>query len=134
MVQFFADRPDLEASSTEYTLNRLMPPDVRVRALRRTAPDFLVTISAVSKVYHFCLDVNPEHNPLTHRFRMHVPKPLNLEAMKSAMTLMQVWEGVVCRSTSSACAELGANTAQCLEQPYCITMAHFRLLLWAGDS
>ena len=88
----------------------------------------------MSKVYHFCLDVNPEHNPLTHRFRMHVPKPLNLEAMKSAMTLMQVWEGVVCRSTSSACAELGANTAQCLEQPYCITMAHFRLLLWAGDS
>lgn len=57
---------------------------------RRTAPDFSVTMSAVSKTYHFSIDTNSEHDPITYRFRMHVPKPLDLEALREALAMIRV--------------------------------------------
>jgi tRNA pseudouridine38-40 synthase len=50
VVQLYSDHPDLEEQGLTYNLNRLLPPDVRVLSLLRTASDFNVTISAITKV------------------------------------------------------------------------------------
>ena len=51
VVQFYSDHDQLQqdAAGLVYKLNRLMPPDVRVKRLSRTAPDFVCTISATAK-------------------------------------------------------------------------------------
>jgi tRNA U38,U39,U40 pseudouridine synthase TruA len=117
VVQFYSDNPALDATALPFKLNRLLPPDIRVTFLRfvnalhlplissfhsfssqtfshcvsrKTAPDFSVTISARTKTYHFLIDNNEEHDPITHRFRMHVPKSLDLDAMKVAMNHIRV--------------------------------------------
>ncbi|GAX82556.1 hypothetical protein CEUSTIGMA_g9982.t1 [Chlamydomonas eustigma] len=89
VVQFYSDNSGLDGPGLAYKLNRLLPPDIRVVSLNKTAPDFIVTISAVSKTYHYYVDNAPEHNPIMRRFRMHVAKPLDLDAMRESMQLIQ---------------------------------------------
>ena len=50
MVQFYSDHAELDPQKMPYKLNSLLPPDVRVLSFARTAPDFIVTVSAVGKV------------------------------------------------------------------------------------
>ncbi len=75
VVQFFTDtEPD--ASKLHRRINGLLPPDVRAMAVRRTAPDFHVTISATGKASAWCgalvaLFRSPPCAPRTPRLTHH---------------------------------------------------------------
>eukprot|EP00798_Chlamydomonas_sp_ICE-L_P020358 gene20358-27122_t len=87
VVQFYSDQ--ILGPKFAYTLNCLLPRDIRVKHIYRTAQDFSVTCSALSKVYHYYIDNNEHHDPFTLPFRLHIYKPLNLEDMRAAAALMQ---------------------------------------------
>ncbi len=50
VVQFSCNRDDLDPNKLPYKLNSILPPDIRVVRVNRTAPDFSVTCSALGKV------------------------------------------------------------------------------------
>jgi len=89
VVQFYSDHEDLGEADTLYGINRLLPRDVRVLKLMRTAPDFNVTISATNKTYHYYIDTNMEHDVFMHRFRMHHRLPLDVARMREGAALLR---------------------------------------------
>ncbi|GIL62491.1 hypothetical protein Vafri_16701 [Volvox africanus] len=72
-----------------YKLNSVLPHDIRVLRITRTAPDFSVTCSALGKCYHYSLTNAEAHDPLRHRYAMHVRKPLDLVAMRAAAVALE---------------------------------------------
>ncbi|GLI71304.1 hypothetical protein VaNZ11_016446, partial [Volvox africanus] len=83
VVQFSCNR-ELDFDKMPYKLNSVLPHDIRVLSITRTAPDFSVTCSALGKCYHYSLTNAETHDPLRHRYAMHVRKPLDLVAMRAA--------------------------------------------------
>ncbi|KAG2443369.1 hypothetical protein HXX76_001730 [Chlamydomonas incerta] len=83
VVQFNCDR-ELPVDKLAYKLNAVLPPDIRVLAVRRTAPDFSVTCSPIGKTYHYNITNSEANDPLRHRYAHHVRKPLDLGAMRAA--------------------------------------------------
>ncbi|KAG2443316.1 hypothetical protein HYH02_009383 [Chlamydomonas schloesseri] len=87
VVQFSCDR-ELPGDKLAYKLNAVLPPDIRVMAVRRTAPDFSVTCSPIGKTYHYNITNSEAADPLRHRYAFHVRKPLDLGAMRAAAAAM----------------------------------------------
>lgn len=88
VVHFYSNHGNLESTNTVYKLNRVLPFDVRVKAIYRTASDFNATITAIGKTYHYYIDPQPEHDPMTFRYRLHHPSPLNMGVMREAAALL----------------------------------------------
>ncbi|GBF88550.1 tRNA pseudouridine synthase A [Raphidocelis subcapitata] len=89
VVQFHTNRPDwVDLEKFPARVNSLLPHDIRISWLAATAPDFNVTCSATGKIYHYSIDTGRAHNPLTHRHRMHVPRPLDVPAMRAGAALL----------------------------------------------
>jgi tRNA U38,U39,U40 pseudouridine synthase TruA len=44
----------------------------------------------IMQTYHYYVDNAPEHDPIMRRFQMHVAKPLDLQAIRGTMQLIQV--------------------------------------------
>lgn len=84
VVQFYTNQEELRANKLPYRLNAVLPIDVRVAYATRTAPDFNVTVSAIAKTYHYYIHTLPCHDPVTYRYRMHMPYPLDLAAIRAA--------------------------------------------------
>ncbi|KAG2492841.1 hypothetical protein HYH03_008995 [Edaphochlamys debaryana] len=87
VVQFCCDR-EHDTSKLPYKLNALLPHDIRVLRVSRTAPDFSVTCSPLGKTYHYSITNAETYDPLRNRYAMHVRKPLDLESMRTAAALM----------------------------------------------
>ncbi|KXZ50137.1 hypothetical protein GPECTOR_17g773 [Gonium pectorale] len=87
VVQFSCNK-DLDVSKMPYKLNSVLPHDIRVLRIHRTAPDFSVTCSALGKCYHYSVTNSEVHDPLRNRYAMHVRKPLDLAAMREAAAAM----------------------------------------------
>ncbi|GIL62490.1 hypothetical protein Vafri_16701 [Volvox africanus] len=88
VVQFSCNR-ELDLDKMSYKLNSVLPHDIRVLRITRTAPDFSVTCSALGKCYHYSLTNAEAHDPLRHRYAMHVRKPLDLVAMRAAAVALE---------------------------------------------
>lgn len=65
-------------------INAHLPPDIRVFSVRRAPPDFHARFSALGKQYRYQLWNHPVMNPLLRWMAWHVPRPLNLAAMRQA--------------------------------------------------
>ena len=68
--------------------NAHLPPDIRVVKAARTRPDFHARFDAVGKQYRYTLWNNPAHDPRGMRQQWHVPKPLDVTAMRRAAALL----------------------------------------------
>ncbi len=70
------------------SLNAVLPPDIRVRQVAPTRPDFHARRSATGKEYRYFIwngEVMPPHVRL---YRAHVREPLDLAAMRQAASLL----------------------------------------------
>lgn len=87
MVAHF-EVPRAECSMTPAKLmlaiNAWLPEDIRVLSASRARPDFHARFDASGKQYRYLVWNYPAHNPLIRRTAWHVPRPLNLEAMRRA--------------------------------------------------
>ena len=65
-------------------LNAWLPEDVRVLRAARVRGDFHARFNAVGKQYRYFVWNHAAMNPLIRRTAWHVPRPLNLEAIRRA--------------------------------------------------
>lgn len=65
-------------------LNAWLPEDIRVLAAARVRPDFHARFSATSKQYRYFVWNHPAMNPLLRHIAWHVPRQLELAAMRAA--------------------------------------------------
>ncbi len=66
--------------------NALLPHDVAVRQMTLAAPDFHARFSAVSREYRYTILNQEVRSPLEERYAYHYPHPLDVEAMRKALT------------------------------------------------
>ncbi len=65
-------------------LNAHLPADIRVLAASRARPDFHARFDATGKQYRYFVWNHPAMNPLLRHQAWHVPRKLNLAAMRAA--------------------------------------------------
>lgn len=75
----------LAAATVGRALNATLPPDIRVRAVADAAGDFDARRRATGKRYAYLVDAGSVAAPLLRRYAWHVPRPLDLGAMREAL-------------------------------------------------
>lgn len=65
-----------------FSLNALLPSDIRILDIAPVAPDFHARYSALSKIYHYHLHLDPIADPFTQLYRHQVFGPFDLEKLK----------------------------------------------------
>lgn len=68
-----------------FSLNGLLPRDIRIKSLHATSPDFHARFDAKRKVYHYHLHCEQFHDPSKRFYSYHVRPKLDIEAMKKAI-------------------------------------------------
>ena len=68
-------------------LNAWLPSDIRVLAASRADRDFHARFSARAKQYRYFIWNHPAMNPLIRHYAWHVPRPLDLKAIRRALPL-----------------------------------------------
>jgi tRNA pseudouridine38-40 synthase len=69
-------------------LNALLPADIRILSAARTCASFHARFGATSKQYRYQVWNAPFMNPLLHGRAWHVPRELDLAAMREAASLL----------------------------------------------
>lgn len=70
------------------TLNALTPPDMSVREIALAADGFDARRDATFRVYEYRLWTQPWRSAFWHRFTWHVPRALDLRAMRLAASMV----------------------------------------------
>ncbi|MGD1992005.1 MAG: tRNA pseudouridine(38-40) synthase TruA [Anaerolineae bacterium] len=71
-------------ATLQRALNAVLPPDIAVRTLGKTGADFHPRYDARSRHYRYTVYNHPVRSPLQRRTSLHVPQPLDVEAMQQA--------------------------------------------------
>ena len=69
-------------------MNRLLPPDIRIRSVDYAAPDFNARFSAKGKAYIYVVNTG-DLNPFTSRWSHYQPDFTQLDAVRDAMKLLE---------------------------------------------
>src|SRR4030095_3283437 len=69
-------------------INAHLPPDIRVRQVANAKADFHARFSARAKQYRYFVWNHASHHPLWQRWTWHVPRRLDLKAMRRAARLL----------------------------------------------
>ena len=80
-----------------YTLNRMLPPDIRILQVAEmpTSTDdpssipFHPTLASESKTYHYQLSAGPRIDPTTRRFQWHVGHQMDIEKLRAVAKILQ---------------------------------------------
>ena len=76
--------PRASTRKLSLALNAWLPEDIRVLAAQRAAKDFHARFDATGKQYRYFVWNHPAMNPLIRRTAWHVPRLLDLRAMRAA--------------------------------------------------
>ncbi|MFU8796866.1 MAG: tRNA pseudouridine(38-40) synthase TruA, partial [Dehalococcoidia bacterium] len=87
-VVSFRARSELDTMTLVRALNHYLPEDIAVKAAYRVSSDFNVRGRAVSREYHYRILNSTTRSPLSRRFALFVPRPLNVELMNEACRLL----------------------------------------------
>jgi tRNA pseudouridine38-40 synthase len=87
-VATFRSELAIEPRELRKTLNALTPPDVAVREVAPVPDTFDARRSATSRVYEYRIWNQPWRSPFWHRYTWHVPRSLDLRAMRAAAALL----------------------------------------------
>ncbi len=82
VAHFDADTPISDPNQLLYRLARLLPPDVKPRALYAVPADAHARFSALTRTYHYTLHQQPD--PFRRFFSAFVGQPLNFDALNAA--------------------------------------------------
>jgi tRNA pseudouridine38-40 synthase len=89
VAHFEADELRIPLRQLPLAINALLPEDIRVMRASRTAADFHARFGALSKEYRYRIWNHPAMNPLLRTQAWHVPRALDLEAMRRAAAIFQ---------------------------------------------
>ncbi len=71
-----------------FVLNNLLPPDIRVQKAREVPPDFHARFLTSGKTYTYRILNNRHGSALLRNTHWHVPVPLDVSAMKQALSFL----------------------------------------------
>ncbi|MBO5773280.1 MAG: tRNA pseudouridine(38-40) synthase TruA [Clostridia bacterium] len=83
-VAHFDAEKELNPRSVAYSLNSLLPSDVKIQKIIKVAPDFHAQYSAKRKTYTYRSYVSDCPSPLKDRFYARILPPVDVEKMKRA--------------------------------------------------
>jgi len=87
IVRFFTQKK-IDQDRLQYSLNQLLPPDIRVKKIRQAPhPAFHPTLDAIQKEYHYFIDTKSVASPFLRFTHWHIPQILQLETMEEACPL-----------------------------------------------
>jgi tRNA pseudouridine38-40 synthase len=69
-------------------LNALLPPDIRVLASEPAPSGFDARRDALSRTYRYRLLIRPVASPFERRYAMHVPRPVDLDALDACASAL----------------------------------------------
>lgn len=81
IVNFYC-RKDLDLKKMLFSLNQLLPKEIRVRKICTKPLNFHPTLSAKAKEYHYFISNNAAPDPYASYYSWHVPFLLDLSLMK----------------------------------------------------
>ncbi|MFY7842578.1 MAG: tRNA pseudouridine(38-40) synthase TruA [Rhabdochlamydiaceae bacterium] len=81
-IAHFHSSPILDLRRTIFSLNALLPKDIRILSLQATTDDFHARFSCLSKVYQYHLDLSPHRNPFKRFYSYRPFFPIDLDLMR----------------------------------------------------
>ncbi len=86
-VAHFSHPKLLDLSATYYSLNEILPSDIRIQEILPTDETFHARFSVKKKVYHYHLTT--VQDPFNYRYSNYIRHPLDLELLKLALPLLE---------------------------------------------
>jgi tRNA pseudouridine38-40 synthase len=87
-VATFRTEHAIEPRELRKALNALTPADVAVREVAPVSESFDARRSATSRVYEYRIWNQPWRSPFWHRYTWHVPRSLDVRAMRAAAAVL----------------------------------------------
>jgi tRNA pseudouridine38-40 synthase len=78
----FDTEAPIEPARLIFSLNGILPSDVRILSIEQVANDFHARYSALSKIYHYHLHLDPIANPFKNLYCHQVLRPFDLHLLK----------------------------------------------------
>ncbi|NGX50710.1 MAG: tRNA pseudouridine synthase A [Chlamydiae bacterium] len=88
VAHFEADE-ELDRRSLLYSLNGILPRDIRIRDLVAVAETFHARFSSKKKIYHYHLNLSPVQNPFRYLYSTQMRAPLDLKLLEEALPAFQ---------------------------------------------
>ncbi|MCB1072915.1 MAG: tRNA pseudouridine(38-40) synthase TruA [Chlamydiia bacterium] len=85
-VAHFFHPETLNLSSLRYSLNGILPRDIRIHEILPVDEDFHARFSVKKKIYHYYLSTTQD--PFNYRYAHYIHTPLDLELLKKALPLL----------------------------------------------
>jgi len=124
MVAHFAAAGDLPMAAYREGVNRLLPPDVAVRAAEVAPEGFHARFSARGKWYRYSLHCAKVRSPLLGRTAWHLRVPLDIDAMSRAA------QGFVGRHDFAAFRSSGCDACSTEREVFSVDLTRQGELLW----
>jgi len=86
-VAHFKSEQMIDLNRLRFSLNGLLPKDIRVKKIDHVLPSFHSQYSAIGKEYHYHLYLDPVMDPFRRLYCWHVLRRLDLELLQQAATL-----------------------------------------------
>ncbi len=86
-VAHFEVDSSLNEEKIVYSLNGILPPDIRILKIEPVSNIFHARFSALSKVYHYHLHLEKSMIPFQRNYCYHVRKKIDLQLLQKAATL-----------------------------------------------
>ncbi|MDP1607969.1 MAG: tRNA pseudouridine(38-40) synthase TruA [Chlamydiales bacterium] len=87
IVNFILTKP-IPLPRLLYSLNSVLPSDIRGLEIERVCDEFHPTVHALKKEYRYYINLRPVQDPLSRLYTWHIYEPLDLEAMHRAASLL----------------------------------------------
>ena len=85
-VAHFLSSKQIDFRRFLYSLNSLLPKDIKVTSIENVPLDFHARYSAKGKIYHYHLHISPFLSPFNRLYALHVYYPLDIALLKKAAT------------------------------------------------
>ncbi len=85
-VAHFSNEAEIDPPSLRYSLNSLLPPDIRILDINPVSDDFHARFSVKKKIYHYHLSL--KEDPFNHRYSTYIHYSLDLELLEMALPLL----------------------------------------------
>ncbi|QLH36500.1 MAG: tRNA pseudouridine(38-40) synthase TruA [Parachlamydiaceae bacterium] len=81
-VAHFKTHQHLDSRRFLHSLNGILPLDIRIKNIESVPHDFHARYSALGKIYHYYLHLNPILNPFNRLYSLHVYEKIDLDLLK----------------------------------------------------
>lgn len=83
-VAHFKSGQKITSRAFLHSLNGILPIDIRIKSIEQVPEDFHARYSAVGKVYHYFLHLDPIINPFKRLYSLHVYEKIDTNLLKEA--------------------------------------------------